>query len=131
MGRRYERHQMADQSLKVDECSGNGLAGAAKVFTEKEYKALYALHLPVTEISLPQALNELQPDAGRIPFNKENKNYTLFSVLDIFGKYEYEEYKDKWNAGFQTGNSWPEKDFHIPLRLVKEKILAISAQTGN
>lgn len=82
-----------------------------KFLQKKEYKALYALHLPVTEISLPQALNELQPDAGRIPFNKENKNYTLFSVLDIFGKYEYEEYKDKWNAGFQTGNSWPEKDF--------------------
>lgn len=82
-----------------------------KKVQREEYKELYLLHLPVTKIPLSTDLELLKSNVHRIPLNKENKNYTIFTNLDIFGTYDYQEYKKRWNAGYQTDNVWPDKEF--------------------
>ena len=82
-----------------------------KLLQKKEKKSVYSLHLPVTQIPLSKGPQGLKADAGRIPFNAQNDNTSVFEILDIFGQFDYQLYKKKWNAGFQTENTWPEKDF--------------------
>lgn len=82
-----------------------------KLLQKKEKKSVYSLHLPVTQIPLSKGLNGLYADASRIPFNTQNNNTSVFESLDIFDQFDYQLYKKKWSAGFQTENTWPEKDF--------------------
>lgn len=82
-----------------------------KVLQKNEYKKYYTAHLSVTEIQLSKELEDLKPDIERLGINWDNQNYQLFESLDIFGMYDYQIYKKKWNAGFQTNNVWPVIDF--------------------
>lgn len=82
-----------------------------KLLQKKEKKRVYLLHLPVTQIPLTKDLQGVHADANRIPFNAQNDNTSIFESLDIFGQFDYQLYKKKWNTGFQTENTWPEKDF--------------------
>lgn len=82
-----------------------------KLLQKKEKKSVYALHLPVTRIPLSKGLQGLKADANRISFNAQNNHVSVFETLDIFGQFDYQLYKKKWSAGFQTENTWPEKDF--------------------
>lgn len=82
-----------------------------KMLKKKEKKSVYSLHLPVTQIPLAKGLQGLKADANRIPLNTQNDNTSVFETLDIFGQFDYQLYKKKWNAGFQTESTWPEKDF--------------------
>lgn len=88
-----------------------------KVLQKKEYRKYYALHVPVTEIPLKKEFKALKADAAGIPLNLNNYNTSVFETLDIFKQFDYRKYKKKWNAGFQTNNSWPEKEFsyHIAI----------------
>jgi hypothetical protein len=43
--------------------------------------------------------------------NWDNKDFHLFDRLDLFGVFDYQNYKKKWNAGFQTKNAWPTTEF--------------------
>ncbi|MBQ8317535.1 MAG: alginate lyase family protein [Lachnospiraceae bacterium] len=72
-----------------------------------EKKTTYNSHKPVTEVRANRKLEGLKPDANNIGINWKNENYDLFHGLDLFGVYDYNEYKMKWNAGFQTENAWP------------------------
>lgn len=82
-----------------------------KLLQKKEKKSVYSLHLPVTQIPLAKGLQRLKAEAGRIPFNAHNDNMSFFESLDIFDQFDYQLYKKKWSAGFQTENTWSEKDF--------------------
>ena len=82
-----------------------------KLLQQKEYKSIYLMHLPVTKIHLNKDLQNLKADAKKMPFNSGNTNHTIFETLDIFSQFDYQKYKKKWNAGFQTENVWSEKDF--------------------
>lgn len=82
-----------------------------KLLQKQEKKSVYSLHLPVTQIPLSKELCGLKADASRIPFNAQNDNTSIFETLDIFDQFNYQLYKKKWNAGFQTENTWPEKVF--------------------
>ncbi len=82
-----------------------------KRLQRKEQNSIYSLNKPVTEIPLPKDIARIHIDIDRLSLNWDNKKWNTFSSLDIFGVYYYEEYKDKWNAGFQTKNTWPEQPF--------------------
>ena len=82
-----------------------------KQLQKMEQSGIYSLHKPVTEIPLSKSIAQLQIDIDRLSINWNNKEWTRFSSLDLFGVFEYEEYKDKWNAGFQTESTWPEEPF--------------------
>lgn len=82
-----------------------------KLLKNKEYKLYYSLHDTVYNMPLSDELNKLKLDTKKIPFNIKNKNFQRFKKLDLFNRFDYEDYKYSWNAGFQTKNLWPEKDF--------------------
>ena len=82
-----------------------------KKLQKRERSELYSLHKPVIEIPLSYELINLHLDIEKLSINWSNNDWAEFSSLDLFGVYNYEDYKDKWNAGFQTGNSWPEEPF--------------------
>lgn len=82
-----------------------------KMLQKKEKRSVYSLHLPVTQIPLSKGLQGLKADVNRVPFNVQNDNYSVFETLDIFGQFDYQLYKKRWNAGFQTERTWPEEEF--------------------
>lgn len=73
-----------------------------------EKKRFYRKHAPVTEIPLSRQLYGLKADIARISMNWDNPDSTMFQKLELFGSFDYERYKSFWNAGFQTGSTWPE-----------------------
>ena len=87
----------------------------------QEKDKYYLRHLPVTEIPIPVELAGLHVDENKLSINWENKEWTEFERLDLFSVFSYEEYKDKWDAGFQTETSWPEYPYsptiHISQRM--------------
>lgn len=84
---------------------------------KKENNWIYAMEKPVTDIPLPSDLLCLHIDISKISINWDNRKWTAFKELDLFGIFEYEKYKYKWNAGFQTENTWPEIPFSPTIRL--------------
>lgn len=87
-----------------------------KLLQKVEYQRYYTLHAPVTEIPLPKHVKGLKPDARRLLLNTENDSFSLFQRVNLFG-FDYQEFKSKWNVGFQTDNCWPEEEFsyHIAI----------------
>lgn len=82
-----------------------------KILQKQEYRTVYSLHLPVTEIPLNRKPQNLHADAKRIPFNAYSKQFTVFQDLDLFRVFDYQLFHKEWNAGFQTENTWPEDVF--------------------
>ena len=79
-----------------------------KQLQKHEYKKVFSLHKPVTEIPLPENLRNLHIDINKLSINWANTEWTFFSELNLFDVFPYESYRNKWNAGFQTTNCWPE-----------------------
>ena len=92
-----------------------------KQLQKREFKNLYILHKPVTEIPLPQNISSLRIDIENLSINWDNTEWTEFSALDLFDAYEYEIYKKAWNAGFQTEKQWPE-DKYSPTIIISQRI---------
>lgn len=63
----------------------------------------------VTAFIFSKNLEKLQLDADRMQLNLKNKTFQLCASISLLGGYSYENYKNKWNAGFQTNNFWPEE----------------------
>ena len=82
-----------------------------KQLQKKEQASVYSLHLPVVEIPFSSELADLHIDIDKLSINWEITNWTPFTKLDLFSVFDYDEYKRKWNAGFQTDNTWPEEPF--------------------
>lgn len=92
-----------------------------KQLQKKEQASVYSLHLPVVEIPLPSALSNLHIDIDRLSIKWNNKNWAPFTKLDLFGAFDYDEYKSRWNAGFQTANTWPEESFS-PTIIISQRV---------
>lgn len=82
-----------------------------KWLQQKEKNRFYVLQKPVTDVTLSSKISCLHIDIDKLPINWKNNNWTTFSSLDLLGVFDYDDYKDKWNVGFQTDNSWPEEPF--------------------
>lgn len=78
-----------------------------KALTRREKAEFYAKALPVTQIPLPRELAALRPDAARLRMNWKNPEFTLYKGMRMFDLYEEMDWRCRWNAGFQTENSWP------------------------
>lgn len=76
-----------------------------------EYKKYYTLHIPVTEVPLEKQLVNLHIGIEKLSINWDNKEWTTFKSLDLFGVFDYQFYRNRWNAGFQTEREWPEEPF--------------------
>lgn len=88
-----------------------------KVGQKTDYNRYCLLSLPVTEIPLRPELQTLHLEVGKLSVNWKNPDWTPFHGRDIFGVYNYDDYKNKWNAGFQTENVWPENDYSPEIRI--------------
>ena len=82
-----------------------------ELLQKKEYKKFFAAHKPVTEITIPNDLRALKADGNRLGINWNNQEWSLFESLDLFDTFDYQGYKKKWNAGFQTENVWSMSEF--------------------
>lgn len=85
-----------------------------ETYEKKEY---YTKHLPVTQIALGKELLSLQPDVSRLNINWDNQEYLELTELDLFGIYRENEWRMKWNAGFQTANEWDETAYSPELSI--------------
>ena len=51
----------------------------------------------------------LRISADRMHLNLKNSDFTLNTQIPLLGGFDYEQYKIRWNAGFQTNNKWPDE----------------------
>ncbi len=82
-----------------------------KMVHKQEYRKYFLLDVPVINIPLSKELQSLTFDVTRLYINWDNKNTSIFDELDLLGGFKYSTFKSKWNAGFQTNNSWNEQEF--------------------
>lgn len=82
-----------------------------KLLQQSEHSKYYSQNLTVTSSPISSSISGLHIDIDKLSINWNNTNWTTFSKLDLFGVFNYDEYKDKWNAGFQIDNTWPEEPF--------------------
>ena len=52
---------------------------------------------------------DLRIDAEKMHLNLKNTTFSMNTVIPLLGGYDYSFYKQKWNAGFQTAQVWPER----------------------
>ena len=82
-----------------------------KRLQRSELSKYYSLSAPVTQTLIASHISNLHIDINRLSMNWNNGRWTPFIKQDLFGVFDYNEYKSKWNAGFQTNNTWPEESF--------------------
>ena len=87
-----------------------------KSLTKQEKKRFYDANLPVTNFSLPAELAGLTADSARLCINWENAG-TRYTDMQMFGLYDERAWRTKWNAGFQTENTWPEAPYSPTMRI--------------
>ena len=92
-----------------------------KRLVNNEKETYFSTNQPVYEITLKSDYSNLHIDIEKLSINWDNKNWTAFSELDLFGVFDYQKYKDKWNAGFQTENIWPE-DLYSPTINISQRV---------
>ena len=80
-----------------------------KAIQKSEENRFKSRKTAVTEILFNEKLSALQLDADKMHLNWDNKTFSLGTEIPLLGGYHYETYKKRWNAGFQTENSWPEQ----------------------
>lgn len=90
-----------------------------KDLQSREKGKYYQDDKPVTEIPLLAEIACLHIDPDRLSINWDNEEWTEFTKLDLFGIYDYDKFKNKWNAGFQTNNTWPEEPFSPTIPLIQ------------
>lgn len=85
-----------------------------KCIQRKERKAYGRYETTVIASLFDKSLKQLKfkPKALGIDFG--NKAFGTNTSIHLLGGYSYEEYKKRWNAGFQTGNVWS-SDFSYSL----------------
>lgn len=82
-----------------------------KQLQQSEQNRYYSKNVPVTKAPISSPISDLCIDIDKLSINWENTNWTLFFKQDLFGVFDYDEYKRRWNAGFQTNNTWQEEPF--------------------
>ena len=84
-----------------------------KALTKQEKKRFYDKHLPVTRIAPEKART---PDSAHLAINWNNEG-TRYTGMRMFDCYEEQDYRTRWNAGFQTENDWPETPYSPTIRI--------------
>ncbi|MBQ6815010.1 MAG: alginate lyase family protein [Lachnospiraceae bacterium] len=79
-----------------------------KKLQRREEKTFKYCKMAVTDRVFNDKLANLQIDASRMHLNLKNGIYEEKESIPLLGGYDYDSYKKKWNAGFQTENQWPE-----------------------
>lgn len=79
-----------------------------KVLQKREEKRFRPRKQAVTDALFHKKISGLQLDPKKMHLNLRNKEYSLRTQIPLPGGYDYETYKKQWNAGFQTGHTWPE-----------------------
>ena len=79
-----------------------------KRIQNKEKKTFSRIRHAVTECVFNNDLSSLVFHPERLGLNLDNSNYDLNMDIRLLAGAEYSDYKTKWNAGFQTENSWPD-----------------------
>ncbi len=80
---------------------------------EKQERASYSKQKrPVTEAVFHHRLASLRPDGARFALRRENRAFSLNTAIPLLGGADYEAYKTRWRAGFQTENDWPDVFSH-------------------
>lgn len=77
-----------------------------KRLQSKEKTAYGQREVPVISSLFDKRLENLRFNALSLGINFKNKVYSVNTDIHLLGGFSYSEYKKKWNAGFQTGNSW-------------------------
>jgi len=72
-----------------------------------ETRSFKAQKVTVTSRVFNSKFQNLKLDGSRMGLNLENLEYTLENKLSLLGGFDYDKYKKKWNAGYQTPNDWP------------------------
>jgi len=67
----------------------------------------YSINTAVTNSIFNNKLDSLKINVERMHLNLINQKFDLNTSIPLLGGYDYERYKNQWNAGFQTQNTWP------------------------
>lgn len=80
-----------------------------KRLESSERKSFGKQYIKVTEGVFYQGKEDLTFHAGRLPIQRfaENDLEPLTKAISLLGGFDYEKYRNKWHAGFQTENKWP------------------------
>ena len=79
-----------------------------KKVQEKEANKFKVQRIPVNVVIFNNDLAELEIDTEKMQLNFNNKSFCLHRTIPLLGGYDYEKYRKKWNAGFQTEAVWPD-----------------------
>lgn len=80
-----------------------------KILQKMEEREFTLRKSAVTMALFDKRLSGLQLDADKMHLNLENRIFSLNTNIPLLGGYDYECYKMRWNAGFQTENKWPDQ----------------------
>lgn len=75
---------------------------------KQEEKKFSSSRIDVTSKVFNESLLSLTAHPERLHINLENRVFTLNTAIHLLSGADYEDYKYKWNAGFQTENIWPD-----------------------
>jgi len=79
-----------------------------KNIQKQEEKRFNGSRIDITSEVFNEKIGSLTAHLERLHINYENKTFALNKTIHLLSGADYEEYKDKWNAGFQTENTWPD-----------------------
>lgn len=74
---------------------------------EKHERKRFSERLRVDEVVFNDGLCGIRADWSRLPLNLGNKDYSLEREITLLGDFPYDEYRNRWHAGFQTEKCWP------------------------
>lgn len=79
-----------------------------KAIEKKESAAFKGQRRAVSSAVFNPALSALAPDADRLALNLDNAAFSCNTAIRLLAGADYAAYKKRWNAGFQTENTWPD-----------------------
>lgn len=79
-----------------------------KAIEKKESAAFKGQRRAVSSAVFNSALSALAPDADRLGLNLDNAAFSCNTAIHLLAGADYAAYKKRWNAGFQTENTWPD-----------------------
>lgn len=79
-----------------------------KGIQKQEEKLYKSKSIAVTERVFNSKLSGLRPLNDLLYLNFENSSFTVDRDIHLIGGYDYQQYKNRWNAGFQTDAVWPD-----------------------
>lgn len=85
-----------------------------KILQRQERKIYGKRDVTVTACLFDSRLQLLKFNPDRVGLNFENNAFHLNTGIHLLGGYEYNRYKERWNAGFQTEREWGQ-DFSYSL----------------